>query len=102
MPTAADCPMVNRKLFITRTASPFRDLFERFWDGEEWLWVNHGRPAGIPVVTAPGADMINQKLFVVIEDGRLFERVWTGSQWAWNDHGRPANVPIVHRSESVV
>ncbi len=96
MPTAADCPMGDRKLFITRTVNPFRDLFERFWDGEEWLWVNHGRPAGIPVVTAPGADMFNQKLFVVIEDGRLFERVWTGSQWVWNDHGRPGNVPIVH------
>jgi photosystem II stability/assembly factor-like uncharacterized protein len=95
MPTAADSPMLGRKVFITRTTNPFRDLFERFWDGDEWIWVNHGRPEGIPVVTAPGADMANQKLFVVIEDGRLFERIWTGQQWVWEDHGRPENVPIV-------
>lgn len=88
--------MLNSKLFMTRTAAPWRDLFERFWDGQEWLWVNHGRPESVPVTGIPGAAMLNSKLFVTIEDGRLFERVWTGAAWVWNDHGRPQNVPIVH------
>ena len=96
MPTAPGSAMLNTKLFVTRTAEPWRDLFERFWDGQEWLWVNHGRPEGVAVTGMPGADMLNTKLFVTVEDGRLFERVWTGEAWVWNDHGRPENVRIVH------
>src|SRR5713226_4441595 len=41
--------------------------------------------------------MLNSKLFVVVQDGRLFERNWEGTRWAWQDHGRPDNVPIVQR-----
>lgn len=95
MLTAPGVPMLDSKLFVTRTDGAFQNLFERWWDGEEWIWVDHGRPGGIPVIGAPGAGMLNSKLFVVIQDGRLFERVWTGSQWVWTDHGRPANRPIV-------
>jgi hypothetical protein len=88
--------MLNVKVFVTRTTEPWRDLFERFWDGSEWLWVNHGRPAGVPVTSTPGAAMLDSKLFVITEDGSLVERAWTGSAWVWSDHGRPENVPIRH------
>src|SRR5688572_19357895 len=96
MPSAPAAAMGNRKLFIVRTAAPFRDLFERWWDGDEWVWVNHGRPGGVAVTGTPGAAMLDSKLFVTIEDGRLFERTWTGSGWVWSDHGRPGNVRIAH------
>jgi hypothetical protein len=96
MPTAPGSEMLDAKLFVTRTAEPWRNLFERFWDGAEWLWLDHGRPAGVPVTGIPGAAMLNSKLFVTVDDGRLFERVWTGAAWAWNDHGRPENVRIIH------
>jgi IgA Peptidase M64 len=97
MPSAPGAAMLDRKLFITRTAEPWRNLYERWWDGEEWLWVDHGRPEGVPVRSAPGAAMLDQKLFVVVEDGRLFERHWRADlgRWAWEDHGRPGNERIV-------
>jgi IgA Peptidase M64 len=62
-------------------------LFERFWNGSQWVWVDHGRPPGTSVSTAPGAAMMNQKLFVGTANQRLFERFWDGSQWVWVDHG---------------
>ena len=71
MPSAPGAPMLGSKLFITRTRDPWPDLFERFWDGEEWLWVDHGRPGGVRVASAPGAAMLDSKLFVVVEDGAL-------------------------------
>lgn len=88
--------MLDQKVFITRTANPWPDLFERWWDGAEWLWVNHGRPMGTPLVSSPGAAMINNKLFVVSEDGKLWERHWRLdlNRWVWFDHGRPNDVRV--------
>jgi hypothetical protein len=39
--------------------------------------------------------MLDSKLFVGTEDGRLFEHVWSGSAWVWFDHGRPPGTNIV-------
>jgi len=94
MPTTPGAAVPDLRLFITRTAEPFRNLYERSWDGEEWLWIDHGRPDGVPVASAPGGAM-RDKLFVAVMDGRLFERVWTGTAWAWNDHGTPPGAAIV-------
>lgn len=88
--------MLNRKVFAVRSADPFRNLFERWWTGEEWLWVDHGRPGGVPVTGSPGAAMLDEKLFVVVDDGSLWERHWRGDAWAWESHGRPANRRIRH------
>jgi hypothetical protein len=89
--------MLDGKLFVARLDGPFRDLYERWWDEDEWVWVNHGRPGGVPVTGTPGAAMLNEKLFVVVEDGSLWERHWRSDlgSWVWNDHGRPANRRIV-------
>ncbi|TMQ05922.1 MAG: hypothetical protein E6J91_39405 [Deltaproteobacteria bacterium] len=96
MPTAPGAPMLGSKVFITRTVDPWPDLFERWWDGEEWIWVNHGRPGGQRVISAPGAAMMDEKLFVVVQDGALWERHWRADlgAWVWADHGRPENRPI--------
>src|SRR5512144_3144778 len=88
MPSAPAAAVPDTRLFITRTVEPFRNLYERRWDGEEWIWVDHGRPGGTPVSSAPGGAM-RDKLFVAVADGRLFERVWDGTAWVWNDHGTP-------------
>jgi len=98
MTTAPGCAMLNRKLFITRVANPYRNLFERWWTGEEWLWIDHGRPGGVDVTGEPGAAMMDQKLFVTVDDGSVWERHWRADldRWAWEPHGRPANRRVRH------
>jgi hypothetical protein len=85
--------MLDSKLFVSRLDGPFLDLYERWWDGDEWIWVDHGRPQGTPVTGIPGAAMLDDKLFVVVADGTLWERNWRADleQWVWEDHGRPEN-----------
>jgi hypothetical protein len=89
--------MLDSKLFVSHLDGAFPDLYERWWDGDEWIWVDHGRPEGVNVTGIPGAEMMSAKLFVVVRDGRLWERQWRSDlgRWAWEDHGRPANRPIV-------
>jgi hypothetical protein len=96
MLSAPGAAMLNRKLFVSRLNGPFPDLYERFWDGDEWLWVNHGRPQGTKVTGIPGAAMLNEKLFVVVSDGALWERrrKADSSKWVWEAHGRPGNRSI--------
>lgn len=90
--------MLDSKLFVSRLNGDFTDLYERWWDGDEWIWINHGKPSGSAVTGTPGAAMLDEKLFVVVADGSLWERHWRSDlgRWAWNSHGRPGNRPIVH------
>lgn len=98
MITAPGAAMLDSKLFVSRLNDPFPDLYERFWNGVEWIWVNHGRPEGIKMKGAPGAMMLDEKLFVVVDDGGLWERQWRTDldRWVWNDHGRPENHEIAY------
>jgi hypothetical protein len=93
MITAPGAAMLDQKLFVSRLDDPFPDLYERLWDGTEWIWVNHGRPQGVRMRGAPGAAMLNEKLFVVGDDGALWERHWRADLgvWVWSNHGRPGN-----------
>lgn len=68
--------MLDSKLFVSRLNGDFPDLYERWWDGDEWIWINHGRPASSAVTGTPGAAMLEEKLFVVVADGSLWERHW--------------------------
>jgi hypothetical protein len=90
--------MLDQKLFVSRLTDPFPDLYERLWDGTEWIWINHGRPAGVKMKGPPGAAMLNQKLFVVTDDGSLWEHHWRSdlNAWVWESHGRPDNQRIAH------
>jgi hypothetical protein len=89
--------MLDSKFFVSRFDDPFPDLYERLWDGVEWIWVNHGRPDGCKMATGPGAAMMDEKLFVVVDDGSLRERHWRNDlgRWAWENHGRPENRRII-------
>jgi FAD binding domain/D-arabinono-1,4-lactone oxidase len=93
MPSAPGAAMSNQKLFIVRTTAPFLDVYERFWNGNEWVWESHGRPQNLPVRSAPGAAMADDKFFVIVDDGSLWERHWRSDlrRWVWNGHGRPEN-----------
>ena len=74
MITAPGAAMLDGKLFVSRLDDPYPDLYERLWDGVEWIWINHGRPEGRRMKGPPGAAMRNEKLFVVVDDGALWER----------------------------
>ena len=49
MLTTPGAAMLDLKLFVSRLDGPFRDLYERWWDGDEWFLgrtlaeVGHGK-----------------------------------------------------------
>jgi hypothetical protein len=98
MISAPGAAMLNQKFFVSRLNDPFPDLYERWFDGTEWVWLNHGRPTGARMQGQPGAAMLNEKVFVVTDDGSLRERHWRSDlgRWVWENHGRPDNKRIVH------
>jgi hypothetical protein len=69
-------------------------LWERYWNGAAWAWVDTGRDIrGKPVamvrgdVEEVGTSGLRINLWVAGDDGRLWERYWNGSAWAWVDTG---------------
>ena len=79
-----------------------RKLWERYWNGTTWTWVDTGRQVdGEPLVIGRGnlastdGSAIRINLFVRGVDGRLWERYWNGGTWTWVDTGkRVAGDPI--------
>ena len=72
-------------------------LWERYWNGSGWSWVDTGKNvADDPVVIArgnlgsPDAANLRVNLFVRGQDGKLWERYWNGSAWSWVDTGKGA------------
>lgn len=74
------------------------NLWERHWRGDlgRWVWQDHTRPSSARLDTAPGAAMLDAKLFVGGDDGHLYERVWTGEVWTWVDHGTALHDQAAH------
>jgi hypothetical protein len=71
-----------------------RRLWERYWDGSNWTWVDHGKAVdGEPLVLARGdlsstdGAQVRVNLFVRGLDGNLWERYWDGANWTWVDTG---------------
>jgi hypothetical protein len=100
-----DAANVRINLFVRRKDG---NLWERYWDGATWTWVDTGKPAvGEPLAIVrgntgtvdPAAVRIN--LFVPVLhttasggptphrhfDIHLWERYWNGAAWAWVDTG---------------
>jgi hypothetical protein len=78
-------------------------LWERFWNGSSWSWVDTGKAvAGDPVAVVRGevdevdADDLRINLFVRGADNTLWERYWNGSAWTWVDTGKQvSDDPVV-------
>ena len=51
-------------------------------------------PPGTSATTAPGAAMLDIKLFVGAANGHMFERYWDDTQWVWVDHGTPPGTSV--------
>jgi hypothetical protein len=78
-------------LFVRRRDG---NLWERYWDGAGWTWIDTGKAVfGRAVALVRGdvedvaADDLRINLFVQGADRKLWERYWNGAGWSWNDTG---------------
>ncbi len=69
-------------------------LIERYWDGSQWSWNDHGNSvSGDPIVYGRGNldsldnAAIRVNVFIRGSNGHLLERSWDGQAWHWNDLG---------------
>jgi Common central domain of tyrosinase len=88
-PSAAN---LRINLFMRRSDG---NLWERYWNGSSWIWVNTGKAVFGRAVAHVRGDVedvdpadIRINLFVQGEDRKLWERYWNGSSWSWNDTGK--------------
>jgi hypothetical protein len=83
-------------------------LIERWWDGTQWNWSDHGFPPGTSINSSGaiihwqqgGVTRLN--LFMIGANGRLVERWWDGSQWNWSDHGQPGSVGLAQNQAPAI
>ncbi|MEV6812939.1 DUF3892 domain-containing protein [Micromonospora sp. NPDC051296] len=80
----------DRRMFVN---SADGRLFERYFDGTRWLWLDRGAPPGTQAAgVEPGGFMDGgRRMFVASVHGRLFERYWASDQWLWRQHPDPPN-----------
>jgi len=89
-----DAVGVRINLFVRGTDG---HLWERYWDGAAWTWVDTGKGIRGRVTailrgnrwSADGGD-VRINLFAEGTDGQLWERYWDGATWTWVDTGKPA------------
>jgi Common central domain of tyrosinase len=112
---STDAGAVRINLFVRRADGK---LWERYWNGSAWTWVDTGKPAdGEPLAlirgdtdSIDGADVRINLFAPVLQatvsggptphthyDIRLWERYWNGAAWSWVDtgkdiRGRPAAI----------
>jgi hypothetical protein len=74
-------------------------LWERYWNGSAWTWVDTGLDIrNKPSVIVRGdvedvaADDLRINLWVAGDDGKLWERYWDGASWNWVDTGADVSI----------
>src|SRR6266542_2005365 len=87
-----DAANVRINLFVRGTDG---NLWERYWDGAAWTWVDTGKAVSHDPVAlirgssgSPDAVGVRINLFVRGTDGHLWERYWDGAAWTWVDTGK--------------
>jgi hypothetical protein len=93
----ADTPPVtveDGKLFLNVSnnssgATTQKKLVEFYWDGTQWLWVDHGHPPGGWLLGAAASDPSSQHIYVRCQDGNYYEYSWSGGNWGWVNRGHP-------------
>ena len=86
------------------------NLYDVFWNGNQWQWENQGRPLGhsnIFVNSAPSAVYQSSALdrvtcFVIGSDGHVYDVFWNGTKWQWEDQGSPSAGVLAQFSPSAV
>jgi hypothetical protein len=69
-------------------------LMERYWNGSNWGWGDHGgNVLGTPTMLSRGdlwnvnSGSVRINLVIAGANGHLMQHYWDGSQWMWVDHG---------------
>jgi len=81
-------------------------LYDKYWNGSEWVWEDQGMPSGPSFLNTPSA-VYQQKLdriivFVVGDDSHLYDKYWDGSKWIWEPQGIPPETSSVGDPPSAV
>ena len=81
-------------------------LYDKYWNGREWVWEDQGMPSGPSFLNTPSA-VYQQKLdriivFVVGDDSHLYDKYWDGSKWIWEPQGIPPETSSVGDPPSAV
>jgi hypothetical protein len=88
-------------VFVTGTDGlTFANLYDRHWDGSQWVWDNHGLPSGTKWVNTSGAVYWPKSDRITVfalgyetgTDAQLYDNYWNGQQWAWENQGPLAMV----------
>ena len=101
MPLAGDFstiyqpPLDRITVFV---ASDNGHLYDKYWNGREWVWQDQGIPlgaTGVAVASASGAvyqpTLDRIIVFVVgLGSAHLYDKYWNGREWVWEDQGFPA------------
>lgn len=83
-------------------------LIQRWWDGSQWNWTDHGTPPGTTIDSSPAAVVFSEggvtkiSVFAQGGNGSLINRWWDGSQWNWTDHGTPPGGTISSPPAAIV
>jgi hypothetical protein len=68
-------------------------LYDKYWNGQQWVWEDQGTPPGTSVGLAPSAvyqtALDRLVVFVIGSDLHLYDKYWNGQQWVWEDQGIP-------------
>jgi hypothetical protein len=86
-------------------------FFDRYWNGRQWIWEDHGVPPGTTgLYTSSAAQAVYQPtldrvhVFATGVSGReahIYDNYWNGWQWAWEDQGLPLGAQFVDTGGAV-
>ncbi len=67
------------------------NLWEDYWNGSSWNWVNLSRPSGVNINASLGVSTYGNstEVFVTGSDGNIWEDFYNGSSWGWTKLGTP-------------
>jgi hypothetical protein len=75
-------------------------LYDKYWNGREWVWQDQGMPSGTTSVTDVPLSTVYQPtldriaVFVAGDDGHLYDKYWNGREWVWEDQDLSVVLPF--------
>ena len=77
-------PINNRSLFVVCGDGRMVERYFGASAAAAGVWIDHGRPAGVPLAPVRGVALHARSVFFLRTDGLLAERLWNGVRWVWS------------------